>query len=209
MNSAPSTDQLLLHLRAGGIAALPTDTLPTLAAQPEAAAALWTMKNRPTHKAFILMGAEADQLWQAIGCQPLPAWQQAAACWPGALTLVIPLPQPSAIGQLLNPCNPTTLGLRVPDHGPTRDLLRLSGPLASTSANRSGEPSLLTPADIQSAFPEILVASSSSWNTSSGRASTIAAWQSNRWIELRSGAVAVSDLQLPSAAEPDCQPETR
>lgn len=197
MTSAPSTHQLLQHLRDGGIAALPTDTLPTLAAQPEAAAALWTMKNRPTHKAFILMGAEADQLWQAIGCQPLTAWQQAIACWPGALTLVVPLPQPSAIGQLLNPHNPATLGLRIPDHGPTREFLRLSGPLASTSANRSGEPSLLTPADIRRVFPDILVAGSSSWEASSGRASTIAAWQNDRWTELRSGAVAMSDLQLP------------
>ena len=33
-----------------------------------------------------------------------------------------------------------TLSVRVPDHAPLRDLLARSGPLASTSANRHGEP---------------------------------------------------------------------
>ena len=195
MHSVVSTDLLLQHLQVGGIIAFPTDTLPALAARPEATAALWRIKGRATEKPFILMGGDADQLWQAIGCKPLSAWQQAIGCWPGALTLVIPLPQSSPLGQLLNPCNPATLGLRVPDHGSTRDLLRLTGPLATTSANRSGQPPLLTPAAIHSVFPDILMAGPLPWQPPSGCASTVAAWRGNRWIELRSGAVAINQLQ--------------
>ncbi len=186
-----SPDQLLPHLEADGVIAMPTDTLPALAARPEAAGQLWRLKGRALDKPLILMGAEADQLWQALDIRPQAAWQQAMDHWPGALTLVVP--NNSRLAQWLNPAQPTSLGLRVPDDGDTRALLRRSGPLATTSANRSAQPALLDPAAIALAFPQTLLAGPFPWRTPSGQASTVVAWRSGRWATLRRGAIQTTD----------------
>ena len=115
-----SPDHVLHHLGAGGVIAMPTDTLPALAARPEAAGQLWQLKERTLDKPLILMGAEPDQLWQALDIKPQAAWQQAVDHWPGALTLVVP--HGGQLAQWLNPAQPISLGLRVPDHGATPGL---------------------------------------------------------------------------------------
>jgi tRNA A37 threonylcarbamoyladenosine synthetase subunit TsaC/SUA5/YrdC len=61
--------------------------------------------------------------------------------WPGALTLVLPSIDGSA-----------TQAFRVPDHAVTLALLRRAGPLAVSSANRSGEPETLDADDVAIAF---------------------------------------------------------
>ena len=191
MTEPPSPDQVLHHLDADGVIAMATDTLPALAARPEAAGQLWQLKGRRLEKPLILMGAAADQLWQALDIKPQAAWQQAMDHWPGALTLVVPHSGPLA--RWLNPAQPTSLGLRVPDHEATRALLRRSGPLATTSANPSGQPALLEPDAIARAFPQVLLAGPFPWSAPSGRASTVVAWRSGRWITLREGAVPTTD----------------
>jgi tRNA A37 threonylcarbamoyladenosine synthetase subunit TsaC/SUA5/YrdC len=63
------------------------------------------------------------------------------ACWPGALTAVLPGRRrnlPPGVG------TDGTVGVRVPRHARLLRLLRAAGPLATTSANRSGEPPLRT-----------------------------------------------------------------
>lgn len=187
----PSPDQVLRHLGADGVIAMPTDTLPALAARPEAAGQLWQLKGRRLDKPLILMGATADQLWPALHITPQAAWQQAVDHWPGALTLVVP--HSGQLARWLNPAQPTSLGLRVPDHGATRALLRRSGPLATTSANPSGQPALLEPGAISKAFPQALLAGPFPWGAPSGRASTVVAWRSGRWVTIRAGAIQITD----------------
>ena len=182
-----SPDQLLHHLRADGVIAMPTDTLPALATRPAAAGRLWQIKGRALDKPLILMGADGDQLWQAMEIKPQAAWQPAIDHWPGALTLVVP--HNGQLARWLNPAQPTSLGLRVPDCGATRSLLRLSGPLATTSANRSAQPALPHPAAIALAFPRILLAGPLPWPAPSGQASTVVAWRSGGWVTIRKGAI--------------------
>ena len=191
MTEPSSPDQVLHHLDADGVIAMATDTLPALAARPEVAGQLWQLKGRRLEKPLILMGAAADQLWQALDIKPQAAWQQAMDHWPGALTLVVSHNGPLA--RWLNPAQPASLGLRVPDHEATRALLRRSGPLATTSANRSAQPALLEPDAIAKAFPQVLLAGPFPWSAPSGRASTVVAWRSGRWITLREGAVPTAD----------------
>ena len=186
-----SPDQLLRHLGADGVIAMPTDTLPALAVRPEAAGQLWQLKGRALDKPLILMGADGDQLWQALDIKPQAAWQQAIHHWPGALTLVVP--HGGQLAQWLNPAQPISLGLRVPDHGITRALLRQSGPLATTSANRSAQPALLDPGAIAKAFPQVLLAGPFPWGAPSGQASTVVAWRSGRWVTIRTGAIQTTD----------------
>lgn len=212
----PAAD-LALRLRAGGAALFPTDTLPALAATPAAAADLWRLKRRPADKPLILMGADLEQLlcwladdWPADA--PRDWLEQARLCWPGAVTLVLPIRGPST--DLLHPGG-GSLGLRIPDCGMARDLLRITGPLATTSANRSGETAARNAAEAAAIFPDLPLLAPLPWPEGSGLASAVLAWETAgdsagrpAWTMLRSGAsgppAQASSNQAPgtSAAEP-------
>ena len=181
-------DAIDAYLRAGGAALLPTDTLPALAAVPEQAAQIWRLKKRPQDKPLILMGADVD----ALLCHVSPAARADAIAlaqrhWPGALTLVLPALGPCA--QALNP-GVATLGLRIPACKPMLDLLRCSGPLATTSANVSGEPASRTAMEAAAAFPTLPLLAPIPGPDPSCQASSVIAWRGPQsWHWLRRGAV--------------------
>jgi L-threonylcarbamoyladenylate synthase len=185
---ALSAEDLAARLAQGSAAIFPTDTLPALAARPEVAAALWDLKRRPADKPLILMGADLAQLREALQVTWHPAWlEQAKGCWPGAVTLVLPIQGP--LTEALHPGG-TSLGLRVPACDAARRLLRWSGPLATTSANISGEPPVRDPEEAEALFPNVPLLAPLPWLPGSGQASTVIAWQSHqqRWLLLRPGA---------------------
>ena len=180
------------HLRAGGAALLPTDTLPALAVQPMAAPLLWQLKARPADKPLILMAADLAQLQTALALSWTAAWlEQAEASWPGAVTLVLPCQGP--IAEALHPGG-TSLGMRVAACEPLRALLRRTGPLATTSANRSGEPPALNHLEALRQFPGLPWLDPVPWPSALGQASAVLAWStrddhSGCWQVLRQGAV--------------------
>ena len=188
MNTVCGAAELAARLRAGGAALFPTDTLPALAATPAHASHLWTLKCRPTHKPVILMAARAETLWACLEQPVLPAWRELAERhWPGALTLV--LPAQGALVQQLNPGG-NSLGLRIPACTEALELLGCSGPLATTSANRSGEPACTTADEASATFPGVAQLGPLPWPTPSGQASTVLAWSdTGSWRLLRAGAV--------------------
>ena len=107
--------------------------------------------------------------------------------WPGALTLVVP-----AAGPQLERLHPggSALGLRVPACEQARTLLRISGPLATTSANRSGEEPCQNAEDVERTFPELNRLAPEPWPQPSGQASTVIALEpGGGWRLLRAGAV--------------------
>ncbi|WP_216916580.1 MULTISPECIES: Sua5/YciO/YrdC/YwlC family protein [unclassified Synechococcus] len=178
-------------LAAGEAVLFPTDTLPALACRPAAAALLWRLKQRPADKPLILMGADLPQLIAVLGVPWQEAWlEQARSSWPGAVTLVLPVT--GALTDHLHPGG-TSLGLRVPACEQARELLRLSGPLATTSANRSGQPAATTAAEAARQFPGLALLEPLPWPPGSGQASTVLAWRGEEssddpWAVLRSGA---------------------
>ncbi|AGY58838.1 L-threonylcarbamoyladenylate synthase [Gloeobacter kilaueensis] len=177
-----SETAFLAHLRAGGVGVLPTDTVPGLVCLPQYADGIYALKGRDENKPLILLGAETADL-KPFTNGWLPEWAALTARgWPGPLTLALPASD-RVLPQLHR--NQQTIGLRVPAHAATRALLALSGPLASTSANRSGEPALLEPEAIRATFAHIplLVGDYSS----SGIASTVVRWQIDGWQVLRQG----------------------
>ena len=180
--------KLAERLRAGAPALFPTDTLPALASKPECAHQLWELKQRPQNKPLILMGSCGEDLWRWLGIEPEPAWQRLAERhWPGALTLVVPAD--AALVDLLHPGG-RSLGLRVPACEPARELLRRSGPLATTSANKSGEHPCLTAEEANEAFPAIARLAPLPWPQASGQASTVLLCRNDGSFEvLREGAV--------------------
>ncbi|MEB3331475.1 MAG: L-threonylcarbamoyladenylate synthase [Synechococcaceae cyanobacterium] len=178
---------LMRCLLAGGAVLFPTDTLPALASRPVDAAQLWWHKARPADKPLILMGADLAQLQALLEVTWHPAWlAQASRCWPGPVTLVLPIP-----GEITGWLNPggSSLGLRVPACEAARELLRCSGPLATTSANRSGEPAARDAAEAAASFPQLPLLGPLPWPAGSGRASTVLAWnpKTDDWSMLRAG----------------------
>lgn len=187
-----SPPQMAEHLQAGGAALLPTDTLPALAVHSDQAGQIWQRKRRPPDKPLILMGADLEQLrtWLDVPWQE-PWLQEARRHWPGAVTLVLPIR--GAFTERLNPGG-GSLGLRVPACPPMQELLRLSGPLATSSANRSGLPAATSAEQAAEQFPELPLLAPLPWPGASGRASSVWQWQGDLcpekpWNVLRSGAV--------------------
>jgi L-threonylcarbamoyladenylate synthase len=131
----------------GGLVAFPTDTVygvGALAFHHEAVMRLYTVKGRSTDKAIaVLIGRAADLADVATALTPV-AKKLAEKFWPGSLTLVLPKhPRlPAAVTGV------ATVGVRMPDHALARRLLELTGPMAVTSANHSGEPNSLTAAQV-------------------------------------------------------------
>ena len=195
-SSLMSAPEMAAHLRSGGAALLPTDTLPALAAAPEHAAQIWTLKQRPQDKPLILMGAQADQLLALTSAEArIDAEPLVLRFWPGALTLVLPVQ--GALSQALNPGR-RTLGMRIPACDATRALLTQSGPLATTSANASGAPPTQSAEEAAAVFPGLPLLAPLPWPAPSGLASTVIAWTSpGCWQLLRQGAV-MADVIQPS-----------
>ena len=186
--------QLAECLRNGQVAVIPTDTLPGLACQPAYAEKIWLLKRRPADKPLILMAASAAELFDQVQdvCRD-DAHAMATRYWPGPLTLVLPALASGALNQL-NPRG-ASIGVRIPNCVITLALLAASGPLATSSANLSGEPSTLSADDAARVFPELPLLGPDLWPKPSGLASTVLEWQSPRqWRVLRAGAVIPAGL---------------
>lgn len=133
-------EQALRILRAGGLAAFPTDTVygvGALAFDGPAVESIYAAKDRPVEKAIPILIADADDLDKVAVDIPPMARILAARFWPGPLTLVVPKQPtlPEAVSAT------ATVAVRIPDHPVARTLLRAAGPMAVTSANLSGQPS--------------------------------------------------------------------
>jgi L-threonylcarbamoyladenylate synthase len=133
-------EQALRILRAGGLAAFPTDTVygvGALAFDGPAVESIYAAKDRPVEKAIPILIADVDDLDKVAVEVPSMARILAACFWPGPLTLVVPKQPtlPEAVSAA------ATVAVRIPDHPVARALLKAAGPMAVTSANLSGQPS--------------------------------------------------------------------
>jgi L-threonylcarbamoyladenylate synthase len=155
MNDEQPDSSLIIHhsslfeaaalLRRGELVAFPTDTVygvGAIAWDAVAVGKLYVAKLRSLDKAIpILLADPADVMLVAADLSP-SALRIAERFWPGPLTLVVPkaarVPAEVTAGG-------ETVAVRVPDHSLARALIRAAGaPLATTSANLSGQPSPAT-----------------------------------------------------------------
>lgn len=128
------------RLRAGGVVAVPTETVYGLAADAtsaEAVAGIYAAKSRPSFNPLIVHVPDLAAA-ERIAVLPNEARALAARFWPGPLTLVLPLRAESGIAPLVT-AGLATVAVRVPAHRAMRAVLAaFGGPLAAPSANRSG-----------------------------------------------------------------------
>lgn len=126
-------------LEAGGLVAIPTETVYGLAANAldaNAVTKIFEAKGRPNYDPLIVHAANAEAAFLYARMVPEIARKLAAAFWPGPLTLV--LKKKAQVPDNVT-ANLDSVGLRVPNHPLTLALLsRLSFPLAAPSANPFG-----------------------------------------------------------------------
>ena len=189
-----SLSALVAGASTGQLVSFPTDTVPALAVRPDCSELIFAAKQRSQEKPLILMGAFPAALWPFVQgtAAEMEIWQQVAEkYWPGALTLV--LPASAKVPAAMNPTDPTTIGIRVPNSRIAIAILSQTGPLATTSANRSGEPPLQTMAEIEAYFPTVLTLESPELEAdkmiTTGVPSTVAKWTSSGWKILRQGSI--------------------
>ena len=137
-------------LRAGGLVALPTETVYGLGADAtngRAVARIFAAKDRPRFNPLIVHVASAEAARRLVDW-PQAADRLARAFWPGPLTLVLPLRPGTGLSPLVTAGLPS-LAVRVPAHPVARELLRVfGGPVAAPSANPSGRISPTTAAHV-------------------------------------------------------------
>jgi tRNA threonylcarbamoyl adenosine modification protein (Sua5/YciO/YrdC/YwlC family) len=177
-------------MRAGGIVGIPTETVYGIAVVPfpEALAAVIAAKQRADDKGIALLIDGLDQVDGLVEVSE-PARRLAEQCWPGALTLVLPLIRPELVPEVLTGGR-KTLGLRIPDHPVPRALARELGPIAVTSANRSGEPAALVPEELIASVGHSLALVLDDGPVRGGVASTVVRVERDgSWRVLRDGAL--------------------
>jgi L-threonylcarbamoyladenylate synthase len=138
-------EHALAIIRAGGLVAIPTETVYGLAADASnetAVRRIFTAKGRPADHPLIVHVASAEDLPLWASQVPAAAAVLAEACWPGPLTLLVP--KAEHVLPIVTGGRPT-VGVRVPAHPLTTELLvRFGGGLAAPSANRFGDVSPTT-----------------------------------------------------------------
>jgi L-threonylcarbamoyladenylate synthase len=147
-SDANAIPRALEVLRAGGIVAFPTDTvygLGALAFDVAGIERLYEAKGREHTKAIAVLIADPSEIASVASDSNPVAARLADHFWPGPLTLVVR--RNPALPGTLSPND--TIGVRVPDHDATRALLAAAGPMAVTSANRSGGPNARTAAEVR------------------------------------------------------------
>ena len=132
-------DEAARVLRAGGLVALPTETVYGLGANAldgHAVARIFAAKRRPAFDPLIVHLSTFDEWPRVARALPPRALQLARAFWPGPLTLV--LPKEPAIPDIVT-SGLATVGVRVPHHPLMHAVLERAGcPVAAPSANRFG-----------------------------------------------------------------------
>ena len=132
-------NQAVQLLRDGGVVAFPTDTVYGVGVDPfqsEAVRKLYRIKGRPEDKPIAILVGSIEDVARVAQTPSRTFSRLADRFWPGGLTLIVEtreLPPEITAGG-------STVGVRMPDHPLTLELLRgFGGPIATTSANRSGE----------------------------------------------------------------------
>ncbi len=129
-------------LSAGGVVAIPTETVYGLAASAyddSAIAKVFKAKGRPQDNPLIVHICDMDMLGEVAVDLPDEAFALAEAFWPGPLTMVVK--KSDKIAQSVSR-GLDTVAVRMPDHPVAGQIIRRSGlPLAAPSANISGSPS--------------------------------------------------------------------
>ena len=183
---------------AGGLVAVPTETVYGLAADATngaAVAAIFTAKGRPSFNPLICHVADLAMAEELAVFSPL-ARRLAERFWPGPLTLVLPRRVTCPVSELATAGLPS-IALRQPKHKATLGLIqRVGRPIAAPSANPSEQLSPTTAAHVAAGLGARIDLIIDGGACEAGLESTIVAPGEDAAVLLRPGALARSEIEL-------------
>jgi len=183
-------------LARGGLVAIPTETVYGLAADalnPAAVLRIFEAKQRPHFDPLIVHVPDLESARELSSDMHPLAVRLAEAFWPGPLTLVVPKADrvPDLVTSGLD-----TVGLRVPAHPLTLELLRLCGrPLAAPSANPFGYVSPTAAAHVNAQLSERVDYILDGGPTQVGIESTIVGFEPDGLVVYRLGGLEVGAIE--------------
>ena len=180
-------------LTSGGLVAFPTDTVYVIGAiafDEKAVSQIYEMKARATDRTFPVLIGGFDQLPRVTTGVDRFCEKLARRFWPGPLTVVLPRGPAIPDTITLYP----TIGVRIPDFTPTRELLRLTGPLAVTSADLPGQSSPSTVRGVQAQWNGKIPLILDGGVTPGGTPSTIVECSSGEPLILREGPISLEQI---------------
>lgn len=199
--SATSTDDLgeviaqtVEAVRGGELIVLPTDTVYGIgcdAFNPDAVGALLAAKGRGRHMPPPVLVGNTETLTALAETVTEEVQALTEAFWPGALTIICRA-QPSLMWDLGE--TQGTVALRMPDDEAALALLRATGPLAVSSANRTGFPAATTVADAESQLGQSVAVYVDGGPSRGGAPSTIVDATGPELTVVRPGAISTEEL---------------
>jgi tRNA threonylcarbamoyl adenosine modification protein (Sua5/YciO/YrdC/YwlC family) len=183
-----------LAVQRGDLVVLPTDTVYGVGADafdPAAVQALLDAKGRGREMPPPVLVSAATTL-DALAVS-IPAYARALveAFWPGPLTLVCH--QQASLQWDLGDTR-GTVAVRMPDHAVARELLERTGPLAVSSANRTGMPAATDADQAEEMLGESVAVIVDAGESPGGEASTIIDVTGPEGRVLRRGALSLEQL---------------
>lgn len=198
MSAIPIADAVAAARR-GELIVFPTDTVYGIGTRPDAPAAtdrLFAAKRRPRDLTLPVLVSTVEAA-RRLGWLDERAERLAFACWPGPLTLVVPRTPLSAAWDLGD--DATSIGLRIPDHPLAAAVLASAGPLAVTSANRSGDEPAATCDALVATFGDEVAVYLCQDDPLAGASSTVVSLLGERLEILRDGDLDAATLERLSA----------
>lgn len=196
--SDPIRDAAAAALRAE-LVVIPTDTVYGIGTRPDDAAAtarLFAAKGRPSDLELpVLVPTPAAA--RAIAMLDERAEALVASLWPGPVTLVVPRAAGSRPWELGGDAG--TIGVRMPHHPMALAVLARTGPLAVTSANRSGEPTPATCEGVLGVFGDVVAVYLCQEAPLDGSASTVVDLAHGEPSILRRGAIGEDEVRAALA----------
>lgn len=192
-NAQEALKKSISVLNDGGIIVFPTDTVYGLAAKYDQLAAIqkiYQVKDRDQTKALAVLISSIEQVELISTGLSKNAEILADRFWPGALTIVVekrldlktPLSQDNSIG------------IRIPNDNFVRELAKHVGPLATTSANRSGYPNTININEVNDQIGELVDLIIDGGDCNGKIPSTVVDCRREELVILREGAISKQDL---------------
>ncbi len=196
-------------LAGGRIVAFPTETVYGLAVSALDEVAIDRLieaKGRGQGHPFTLAVRSAEEALDYAPDLGSMGRRLSRRCWPGPLTLVAENHHPESLLAQLPPnvrqavVPNGTVGLRVPAHPLILDVLRmLTGPVALTSANQSGQPDAITAEEVVSAFGDKIDLVLDGGKSRLGQPSSVVRVHESSYDILRAGVVTEQHLKRLSS----------
>lgn len=193
--SLEANKKALEVLNNGGVIAFPTDTVYGVACalwDPEAIEKVFAIKERSKDKPLPILIGRRQQLAQVTKLSQISERTNILMkhFWPGAMTVIVPKHESLPVN--LSPFE--TVGLRMPNHTGLLELLALTGPLAVTSANKSGQENPTTAEEVFAQLGNEIEVILDGGKTNSTIPSTVIASTPDGFDILRQGAITQEEI---------------